>query len=440
MKGFTKDTFKNISASILKGSTKIFSGAWLNDMHGHLFEDAKGKIIEAINHARDRVWHSYSGLMNKDKDLINRGLMLDVTHASHMANYAKLISLSVVHNIHADQPAPALPKGNLWDAARKNWKRDQLGPVARAIYNNMPEDLQKRYRDEKRYAIDKQGDMAKIILDHALPMFDAPPGRTPEEVMKLAHDGKLEDADWDHYDKLGVGDVLQNAYRLAGKKDVYFNAQRNGHLVVYGRYDMPKGGDANDYSGEKLADNQREFGTEPEAHKYVTGTRAEMKPTVREVHYWTDAATGKTEQVKSDFATSDPGKETIRYRVSLERDNYQAATSMAEAQRNRVAMEAVGQGTHGRDGQAQRAGMVVAQHRRPESYRAQAGRAQGLDRRRAQAPDRRVTADDAGVQVGHVVALHREPQGGGGQVRHRHWASVVRACGEFPYRPARACG
>ena len=242
MKQYSKDTIHNLGGNVMKGSAKLLSGTWLNDMHGHLFTDAKGKILEAINHAQNAVSHAYSTLMSKDKDIINRGYMLDKIYASRMAAYARLVDMSVRYNIHADRDGVTPPK-NLWDAARNSWQQIKYGDEARSIYRHLPEELQKRYRDEKRFYADKQSQAGKIMIERLLPLFDAPKGRTSAETLELARKNELEDTDWNHYQKLGVADVLHEAYRLQAKKDFFANSQRgDGRFVVTGCYAMPKGG------------------------------------------------------------------------------------------------------------------------------------------------------------------------------------------------------
>jgi hypothetical protein len=339
VKQYGKDTIHNLGGSIMRGTAKLLSGTWLNDMHGHLFEDARGKILEAINHARDKVSRTYSQLMGKDTDIINRGYMLDKTYASSMPNYAKLLDMSLRYNIHADREAPAVPK-NPADAARRYYQRDKFGDEARALYRHLPEELQKRYRAEKKYYMDKQGEAARIIVENVLPLFPAPKGSTRDEVMTRARTNEMTEADWTHYEKLGVADQLHEAYRLQNGKDVFFNSQRgDGRQVVNGYYPMPKGGKEVAYSGEELPDHVREFDTEAQAHAYATGTR--MKATVREINYHKDTSTGEITRVTGEEAAS-VGDITSKYRVSLERQNYQTATSRAEAERNRQAMAADG--------------------------------------------------------------------------------------------------
>jgi hypothetical protein len=170
-------------------------------------------------------------------------------------------------------------------------------------------------------------------------MFDAPKGSTLDELMERAHKNDMTDDDWSHYEDLGIADRLHEAYQMANKKDVYFNSQRDGRYVVSGRYEMPKGGADHDYSGSELPDNVREFNTEADAHKYATSTR--MKATTREIKYYKDPDTGEIKKVAGIEAAS-LGTITPRYRVSLERQNFQAAASRAEAERNRQAMEADG--------------------------------------------------------------------------------------------------
>ena len=338
MKQFTKDKLINLSDKLLHGSMKIFSGTWLNDMHGHLFEDAKGKILDAINQARNKVSSTYHSLMDSDKDTITRGLLLDKMFASHMPAYSQLVNLSNTHNIHADRAAPTIPK-NPEDAARKNWQGNKFYGEARAIYEHLPKELQQRYIAEKKFYMDKQAQSSRAIINKVMPLFKPPSGSTLDEVMARAHANDLTDEDWKHYESLNVDGALRKATNLMGRKDVYFNSQRDGRYVVTGQYDMPKGGKGTAYSGELLPDNKREFDTEKEAHDYVTGTK--MHAVTHEVHYWTPTG-GETIRVPSDFASSDPGKDAVKYQVRLERDNTQMATSKAEALRNRQAMEADG--------------------------------------------------------------------------------------------------
>ena len=369
MKQYGKDTIHNLGGNVMRGSAKLLSGTWLNDIHGHLFTDAKGKIIEAINNARNKVSHLHSQLMDKDKDIINRGYMLDKLHASHMPNYARLLDLSQRYNIHADRDAPTIPK-NPVDEARKNWQRDKFGDEARALYRSLPEELQKRYTAEKKHYMDKQAGMATAILDKILPMFDAPKGSTMDELMERAHKNEMTDDDWSHYEDLGIADRLHEAYQMANKKDVYFNSQRDGRYVVSGRYEMPKGGADHDYSGEELPDNQREFNTEADAHKYVTGTP--LKATTRKINYYKDPATGEIKRVSSQEAAS-IGTITTKYRVSLERQNFQAA-SFARRSRAQPSGDGGGwgQGTLGSYGQARREILVEPELRRPAIAGAQA--------------------------------------------------------------------
>ena len=334
-----KDVATDVGATLSRGSMKVLSGSWMNNIHGELFRDAKGKILEAINHARDKVSSAYGHMMDSDKDIINRGYMLDRIHASQMPAYAKLVDLSNTHNIHADRDAPKIPT-NPEDAPGKNWQGNEFYPEARAIYDHLPEPLQKRYRDEKRFYMDKQGQTAGAIINKVMPLFDPPKGSTLEEVMARARSNDLTDDDWAHYAEQGVEAPLRKASNLMNKKDVYFNGQRDGRYGVTGRYDMPAGGATTDHAGNELPDNKREFDTEQEAHAYATGTH--MKAVHSEVHYWTDKATGVTQRVSGDFATSAPGTETTKHQVRLERQNTQFHDSRAEAGRMRQAMEADG--------------------------------------------------------------------------------------------------
>ena len=68
-----------------------------------------------------------------------------------------------------------------------------------------------------------------------------------------------------------------------------------------------------------------------------------MKATTRAVEYYKDPSTGEVKTVSGDEAASIGDTET-KYRVRLERQNYQTAENRAEAGRNRQAMEADGVG------------------------------------------------------------------------------------------------
>ena len=179
-----------------------------------------------------------------------------------------------------------------------------------------------------------------------MPLFKPPSGSTLDEVMARAHANDLTDDDWKHYEGLNVDGALRKATNLMGRKDVYFNSQREGRYVVTGRYEMPTGGADTAYSGELLPDNKREFDSEKEAHDYVTGTK--MHAVTHEVHYWTPTG-GETIRVPSDFASSDPGKDAVKYQVIIGAEQlWSIAASKAEALRNRQAMEA--DGVKGRSG------------------------------------------------------------------------------------------
>ena len=167
---FGKDKFTNLSASVMRGAMKILSGTWMQDVHGHLFEDEHGPILQAINRIRDAVHHMYSQLMDSDKNIINRGYMLDRQYASHMGEYARLVNMSNTFNIHADRDAPAM-KDDPVDEAHRNWQRNEHYGEARGIYDRLPEALQKRYRDEKRFYMDKQSLTAKRNHKLLLPLF-----------------------------------------------------------------------------------------------------------------------------------------------------------------------------------------------------------------------------------------------------------------------------
>lgn len=336
---FAKDKWVNMGGSFAAKHVKALSGTWLNNIHGHLFEDAKGKILEAINHARDKVTSTYQRLMHDDTDIINRGYQLDKRFASRMGDYQRLVSLSNTFNIHADRPAPKVPK-NAEDAARSKWQGNAKYQEARAIYDSLPRALQDRYTAEKNFYKGKFGAIGKVMIDKVLPLFDPPKGSTLEEITARAKDNNLTEDDWAHYNKLGVEPALRKATRMLNSKDAYFNSQRDGRWVVSGRYAMPKGGNEKDHSGSELPDNVREFNSEKEAHDYATATH--MHAVTHEINYWTDKATGVTKRVPSDFATSDPGTETTKYQVRLERQNTQMADSKAMALRNRAAMAADG--------------------------------------------------------------------------------------------------
>ncbi len=350
-----KDARSNVGASLMKGSMKFLSGTWMNDIHGHLFKDAAGNILEAINHARDKVSSLYSSLRKGDLDLVNRGYLLDKKYATVMDKYARLVDMSLRYNIHADRATPALGKKNLWEEAKRYWQRNQNGDEARRLYRELPPELQTRYTQEKQYAIDKQGQLADIVLRKSLPLFETPldpktGARVPlDDIIDRAVNKNLTDEELEHYDEIGAGKHIREAYRISGRKDVFFNGQRGGDKVVTGKYEMPAGGKDVVRDGE-VVDNQREFNTEQEAHKYATATH--MPATTREAYYVKDGQGGYTDTYPKTPANDQAGlsgkrvrsedADLVKHRVSLERQHTEFAHTKAEAMRNRARMEALG--------------------------------------------------------------------------------------------------
>ena len=335
VKQYTKDKAGNLATAAIKQTAKFLSGTQLSDLHGKIFTDAKGNILEAINRARDKVSHTFNEMRRGDRDLVNRGYILDQKYASRMGDYAELLNLSSRFNIHADREAPKVPK-NPVDAPRKNWQANSAqGDRARALYNSLPDELQKRYRDEKQYYRDKQQALAQTVLDKTLPVLDL-----PKDMEERVRANDLTDDDWEQLDKLHASDAIRNAQRLINKKDVYFPGGRgDGRFVVTGRYEMPKGGSDTDYSGGKLADNKREFDTEQEAHDYVANTH--MPASVRETTYHTE--NGVTQRVKPDEAATS-GTISKKYEVSLERQHTEMHDTHAGAVKARAEMEKAGVG------------------------------------------------------------------------------------------------
>ena len=262
VKGYTKDLAGNVKVGFLSKTAKFLSGTQLSDLHGKIFTDAKGNIIEAINNARNKVVSTYNTLRGGDKDLIHRGYILDRKYASRMGDYAELLNLSSRYNIHADREAPKA------STARKNVQRDTNYGRARDLYNSLPTELQKRYTEEKQYYRDKQQALAKTVLDKTLPVLDL-----PKDMEERVRNNDLTDDDWEQLGKLHAAEAISNAQRLINKKDVYFPGGRgDGRWVVTGRYEMPKGGKDTNFAGDQLADNKREFDTEDEARKYAADT------------------------------------------------------------------------------------------------------------------------------------------------------------------------
>jgi hypothetical protein len=336
VKQAAKDVAGNVGVTLLGKTAKILSGTQLSDLHGKIFTDAKGNILEAINRARDKVSHTFNEMRRGDRDTINRGYLLDQKYRSAMPDYAELVNMSARYNIHADRDAPKVPKNGPVNAPRKNWQTNANYDKARAIYDHLPAELQARYRSEKQYYMDKQKELANTVLDKVLPVLDL-----PKDMEERIRNQDTTDEDWDKLADMKADTTIRNAQRLLNKKDVYFPGQRNGDFAVTGRYEMPKGGSATDFAGEQLADNKREFDTEQEAHAYVTGTH--MPATVRETTYWTDPATGKTERKTAGEAAS-TGKITNKYEVSLERQHTEMHDTHAEAAKARAEMEKAGVG------------------------------------------------------------------------------------------------
>src|ERR1700722_12097105 len=348
---YTKDKAGNLATSAIRQTARFLSGTQLSDLHGKIFTDAKGNILEAINNARNRVVSTFNTLRTGDRDLINRGYILDQKYASRMGDYAELLNLSSRFNIHAEREAPMAPK-NPVDAPRKNWQVKAQGDRARALYRSLPVELQKHYTAEKQYYRDKQQELAKTVLDKTLPILDL-----PKDMEERVRNNDLTDDDWEKLEDMHAANAIRNAQRLINKKDVYFPGGRgDGRWVVTGRYEMPKGGSTTDATGKDLADNKREFDTEQAAHDYVTSTH--MPASVRETTYHTE--NGVTQRVKPDEAAT-TGKIDKKYEVSLERQHTEMHDSYSDAAKARAEMEKAGVGelSGGLDKRNERAGSSI---------------------------------------------------------------------------------
>ena len=332
VKGYTKDLGTNLKTGLLAKTAKFLSGTQLSDLHGKIFTDLKGNIIEAINRARDKVSHAFNEARKADRDIINRGYILDQKYKSSMPDYAELVNMSARYNIHAEKDMPKVP-ANPADAPRKNWQTNANYTRAKELYASLPDELQKRYRDEKQYYIDKQKELANTVLDKVLPVLDL-----DKDMEARVRSNDLTDDDWEKLEDMHAATPIKNAQRLLNKKDVYFPGKRDGNWVVTGHYEMPKGGSDTDATGKQLADNKREFDTEAEAHAYVTATH--MPATVRETTYWTNPQ-GKTERAATGEAAS-TGKVSNKYEVSLETQHTEMHDTPAEAAKARAEMEKAG--------------------------------------------------------------------------------------------------
>ncbi len=346
VKGIGKDLLTNKSAAFLKGHLNWLPGNYVEELHGHLFEDAKGHIIDAINMARNKVASTYRDLYRASADLRAQAYLTDRRYASQMPDYSDLVARSVRYNIHAEK-VPTAPGKNREDVQRDaNWAK------AHEDYNKLPPALQRRYVAEKKFMIDSKKAEAEDILRNTIPLYDAPKGMTHEEVIKRALDNDLDADHWEHYEKEGADGYIRDAMRQMSGKDVYANSQRSEdeRYVVHGRYDMPSGGNAKSMTGEDLPDNQREFATEKEMRDYAAATPLHAK--MRDVAYVKDANGKLTDVYPKTPETEKAGlagkrvrmadAEATGHRVTLERAHMETATDKAEGDRKRAMMEAAG--------------------------------------------------------------------------------------------------
>ena len=346
VKGIGKDLLTNKSAAFLKGHLNWLPGNYVEELHGHLFEDAKGHIIDAINTARNKVASTYRDLYRASADLRAQAYLTDRRYASQMPDYSDLVARSVRYNIHAEK-VPTAPGKNREDVQRDaNWAK------AHEDYNKLPPALQRRYVAEKKFMIDSKKAEAEDILRNTIPLYDAPKGMTHEEAIKRALDNNLDADHWEHYEKEGADGYIRDAMRQMSGKDVYANSQRSEdeRYVVHGRYDMPSGGSAKSMTGEDLPDNQREFATEKEMRDYAAATPLHAK--MRDVAYVKDANGKLTDVYPKTPETEKPGlagkrvrmadAEATGHRVTLERADMETATDKAEGDRKRATMEAAG--------------------------------------------------------------------------------------------------
>ena len=170
--------------------------------------------------------------------------------------------------------------------------------------------------------------------------IEPPEGSTPEQVVKRMLEGKLTEADEEHYAKWGVegldSDVFQN------RKGLYFPAGRHGDFVVRGEHEVltPLGSDR-EYHGAKLPDNVRRFDTEDALKDFLRKVNLPAKVTRN--YYFDNPAGGRiyhfedddgnTRRVTADEAGIGYGAPQHEFIATVQNKRVEFAKTLADAQR-----------------------------------------------------------------------------------------------------------
>ena len=320
-------------------TTNIFNWA------GKDWETGEGNSFRDLIEGTERKGGMFREIREGDSALGDRLAVASKTYqgTEHERNFEQLLEVSSRNKVHADYPLGEGKNGrfqigkntNEWDEGQENWQGRKAWAKASALYEKLPKDLQKIYRDMRDFYEGRAKDISDQLVDDTLRSYDPPPGSTHEDVIKRYQTNKHTDADEKYYEELGLTKDIRDSLRLAKDQGPYFPVWRDGRFVVKGSYDLDAGGFDKDMNGTNLNQNVREFDSRKEAWQYQTGKNdglsAEMKP----VNYMKDKDTGGVwKEVSSKEASSDPNAQyKERYRVTVQNERVEMKETRADALR-----------------------------------------------------------------------------------------------------------
>jgi hypothetical protein len=336
------DARDTLSAAAAQHLPKWMNGVELTRTYGKMFTDEHGNIIDGLMSLSRRKTAEMARLATEDAPMIREARMLGAKYAGHQDTMSQLEHDATKFNVRAEE-APTSVKGKPHARAMDDWQRNAHQIAVHEQFNALPKELQDHHIAKREFYADKLKDAANQHIDMVLDNFPLPAGETRASVERMIRDNDLSDDVKEHYDNLDMLAGIEHDQRMLGTKATYFAGGREGNHVVVGKYHMPDGGSATDYSGSNLPENVREFGTREEAHDYVAGTQ--MKADTKIKYFFddpnkpghfvseiTDPATGKI--VKASPAEYDER----RYQVTLMHEHMEAHPSYVAAKRARQNM------------------------------------------------------------------------------------------------------
>jgi len=229
--------------------------------------------------------------------------------------YARLREESTIYDLHPDKDldssanahlraskdvANKLAKGrdSEHETAMDVWQSRQKHRELSALYDSLPSDLRRQFRNDRDYYKEMQDKITRSNVDQVLSTVDLPDGVSKSALAeRIMNDAMTEDDDKLFADKPELGKAIKNAEELKVKKGAYFPLMRQGEHVVRAKFkvEAPTG-------GKKIDENTWEFGSRQEANKFAreVGLPARTKT----VYY--DPETGAKTTKDNESTTGSP--------------------------------------------------------------------------------------------------------------------------------------